>query len=117
MTFYNWLTLLGVPTIFSAILGFIINRVLSKQTAKQDALAKAQAAQKTETDAIKAGVQAMLRDRLYQLYRFCKKQGYAGEFERENFRNMYNQYHTLGANGVMDDIKDKFFSLDVFNEE
>ena len=24
---------------------------------------------------------------------------------------MYNQYHSLGANGVMDDIKEKFESL------
>lgn len=117
MTVFNWLTLFGVPAIFGAIYGLILNRVMAKQTQKQDTLAKAQRDAKLEADALKLGVQAMLRDRLYQLYRYCKKQGYAAEYERENFNNMYKQYHALGENGVMDDVHDKFLALPLFEEE
>lgn len=61
--------------------------------------------------ALELGVQAMLRDRIYQLYRYCNEKGYASLAERENFENMYQQYHNLGANGVMDDYHKKFFEL------
>jgi len=55
----------------------------------------------------------MLRDRLYQLFHYCKKRGTASEYEREDFENMYTQYHNLGANGVMDDIRTKFLALPI----
>ena len=99
MSTYNWLTLFGVPAIILAILSFVFN-FLNKRIR-----------------AIKFGVQAILRDRLYQLFRFCKQRGFANEYERENFENMYKQYHNLGANGVMDDIRVKFLALPISNEE
>lgn len=92
MTVYNWLTLLGVPGLFAALLGFI----------------KIQVAQ---NKAVKEGLQAILRDRLLQSYRYYEAKGYAEPDDRDNFENMYQQYHTLGANGVMDDIRSKFFQL------
>ena len=67
--------------------------------------------------AIRLGVQALLRDRLYQLYHFCKKNGSADEYERENFENLYKQYHNLGANGVMDDVRIKFLALPIIKDE
>ena len=36
---------------------------------------------------------------------------YAVPDERQNFENMYVQYHALGGNGVMDDVRRKFFEL------
>ena len=79
MTVYNWLTLFGVPGLFVALVGFI----------------KVQLAQ---NKAIKEGLQAILRDRLLQAYKYYEEKG-------------YQQYHTLGANGVMDDIRGKFLAL------
>lgn len=64
-----------------------------------------------EAKATKLGIQALLRDRLYWTYNHYNSKGYAPIYARENFTNMYNQYHSLGANGVMDDIKEKFESL------
>ena len=58
-----------------------------------------------------AEAEALLRDRLYWTYNHYNSKGYAPIYARENFTNMYNQYHSLGANGVMDDIKEKFESL------
>lgn len=59
----------------------------------------------------KESLQSILRDRLYELYNFCNHKGFATLDERENFENMYQKYHSLGMNGVMDDIHHKFFKL------
>ena len=61
--------------------------------------------------AVKQGVQALLRDRLIQGYKYYRKQGYADEDDRSNLENVYKQYHALGANGVMDDLRTRFLSL------
>ena len=61
--------------------------------------------------AMKAAVQAILRDKLLQRFEMCRLQGYATSDERQNFESMYAQYHSLGGNGVMDDVRQKFFGL------
>ena len=92
MTVYNWLTILGVPGMFAVLIGFI--RVQIKQNR-----------------ALKNGMQAILRDRLLQRFQECRNQGGANSDERQNFENLYIQYHSLGGNGVMDDVRQKFFAL------
>ena len=64
-------------------------------------------------DLQKESLQSILRDRLYELYNFCSRKGFASLDERENFENMYQKYHNLGMNGVMDDIRKKFLHLPV----
>lgn len=92
MTVYQWLTLLGVPGILTALGGLLCLQV-------------------RENRAMKDGIRAILRDRLLQCFQTCSRQGFATPDERQNFENMYVQYHALGGNGVMDDIRQKFFSL------
>ena len=96
MTTYQVLCLIGIPSIFSAIVAFVISKVSGGFK---------------RTEALEKGVQAILRDRLYQSYNHFMEKGYAPLYARENFENMYQQYHNLGKNGVMDDIRDKFFEL------
>lgn len=67
--------------------------------------------QKTRTTALEQGVQALLRDRLYQMYIHYSEKGFAPLYARENFENMYKKYHELGANGVMDDYYKKFMDI------
>ena len=69
-----------------------------------------------KTESVQLGVQALLRDRLYSEYMHYNEKGYAPIYARENFENMYNQYHTLGANGVMDDVYKKFMALPLEKE-
>ena len=68
------------------------------------------------TEALKLGVQALLRDRLYAYYNKYSEIKYAPIYARENFENIYKQYHNLGNNGVMDDIYRKFMELPTENE-
>lgn len=64
-----------------------------------------------KTEAVQMGVQALLRDRLYDKYEHYSEKGYAPIRARENFENMWTQYHNLGKNGVMNDIHIKFMEL------
>ena len=61
--------------------------------------------------AVKAGMQAMLRAQMISEYNKWSERGYAPIYARENFENCWEQYHNLGANGVMDDIHKKFLAL------
>ena len=57
------------------------------------------------------GLQDILKDRLYRLYWQCTNKGYADREDREIFESMYKSYHKLGANGIMDGYRERFFSL------
>lgn len=96
MTIYNWLCLVGVPTIVSAIGGYMIARF--RQIKK-------------EQDAIKLGLQALLRADMIRDYNKWSEKGYAPIYAKENFENVWVQYHSLGSNGVMDGIHTEFMNL------
>ena len=70
-----------------------------------------------QTRAVKRGVQALLRDRLIQGYKYYSEQGWADIDDRSNMENVYKQYHTLGANGVMDDLRRRFLELPLSQRE
>lgn len=65
----------------------------------------------SKNDAVCLGVQALLRDRLIHEYNKYMDMGYAPIYAKENFENMWKQYHNLGVNGVMDEIHGTFMKL------
>lgn len=67
--------------------------------------------QETRQKAVELGVQALLRDRMLHNYNKYMEQGYAPIFAKENFENMYTQYHGLGGNGVMTQLHTAFMEL------
>ena len=122
MSLFQWLSLAGVPGIIVLIGGIIINRALKKRDDERAATVEEYERQQNEikeqSDKLEAqnkatmlGVQALLRDRLLQSFRFYIAQGYAEYNDRENVKNMYVQYETLGPNSVMEDLYEKFTSL------
>lgn len=99
MEWYQWISFLGIPSLASVLIWFY--NIIKKQNEQYNAL--------------KLGLQAILRSQMISEYnRWCDK-GYAPIYARENFENLWNQYHSLGANGVMNDIHDKFQSLPTKN--
>ena len=60
---------------------------------------------------LKKGTQAVLRHDLYEMYDKWMKLGYAPSEEKVDFENIYQNYHHLGKNGVMDKMRDKFLAL------
>ena len=65
----------------------------------------------SQIKSVKFGVQALLRAQMIHDYNKWSELGYAPIYARQNFENCWKQYHSLGANGVMDDIHSKFFEL------
>ena len=96
MTIYQWLCVLSVPALLAAAFKYILNQM--KET-------------KAGMAAIKKGLQALLRAQLIADYNKYLEKGYAPIYARQNFENCWEQYHTLGANGVMNGIHDKFMEL------
>ena len=66
---------------------------------------------KQEQDAIKAGLQALLRAQMVTDFNRYSEKGFAPIYARDNFENCWKQYEKLGENGVMRDIHDRFMRL------
>ena len=64
-----------------------------------------------DNKATKLGVQALLRAQMVSDYNKWSEIGYAPIYARDNFENCWKNYHSLGVNGVMDDLHKKFLEL------
>ena len=95
MEWYQWISFLGGPSVVSILAWFY--HIIRKQSAQYAAL--------------KMGLQAMLRAQMINDYNYWSEKGYAPVYARQNFENLWEQYHALGANGVMNDIHEKFLDL------
>ena len=60
---------------------------------------------------MKQAMKASLRDRLVQGYKHGIRQGWADMDDRKNMENIYRQYHILGGNGDMRDLRKTFRHL------
>ena len=101
MTIFNWLVLFGLPTLIASLWAHLIKKIKHSDA---------------QTKALQLGVQALLRERLVHSYRKFFKIGYVDYNDRQNVQNMYKQYHSLGENGVMDEMHSKFLALPVSAE-
>lgn len=60
---------------------------------------------------LKAGVQASNRADLQVLVDKAENQGWLSAYDKHRFYQLYQAYHNLGKNGVMDAYKDKVLAL------
>lgn len=104
-------SLIGVPSIISGLFALLVAKMLKKRDKKQAEIIEQNQVMEAQNKAIMLGVQAFLRDRLLQGYRHSFKQGWADYDDRQNLENIYEQYHALGANGIMDDMRKQFRTL------
>lgn len=111
MQLYQILSLLGVGTLCSLIVTYVFNSITNGAKARKKKNQELLEALEKRDETMRLGIQALLRDRLLEIYEKCCKQGYAPIPVRENFENIYSRYHDLGANGVMDSVRDKFLAL------
>ena len=95
MTLYEILCHFGIPSLIVGALVGILKLVFN------------------QIRAIKLGVQALLRAQMIADYNKYTELGYAPIYARQNFENCWSQYHSLGVNGVMDDIHVKFMQLPI----
>ena len=89
LTLYQWLCLLGIPALLAGGAKYILAQIKG----------------------LRLGVKALLRAQMIDDYNRWTDRGYAPIYAKQNFENCWEQYHNLGANGVMDDIHKKFLAL------
>lgn len=96
MSVYEILCLLGIPTLIIVSIKLIYNKIRKN---------------KNDIKLMKEGIQALLRSQMIADYNKWEERGYAPIYARQNFENCWVRYHSLGANGVMDDLHNKFLEL------
>ena len=114
----------GVITLIFSLFAWYIKRHLDRITEReammQSVLAQKEAQLMEERKHIEEirlannrGTQALLRDRLLQGYHFFMRRGMVTYGEARNYENMYEAYHALGKNGVMDGIFEEFQKIPI----
>ena len=101
----EWIAKYWIECAFGLILGLL--GVLWRHLTNKFRQAKA------EQEAIKAGLQALLRAQMVADYQHYTEKGKAPLYARDNFENCWLQYERLGENGVLRDLHDKFMRLPI----
>lgn len=68
-------------------------------------------AKKRENDALKEGMQALLRDRIIQAYNHYSDKGWIPIYAMESIEACYRSYEELGENGVIDNLMKQLRAL------
>ena len=92
----NIFAILGFPTVFAVIVA--LSKKMGKFSKQIKILMEAQ--------------QAQMRSQLLKDYYTYKRRGFVYESELEDWENLYKNYHTLGANGIMDKRRETLMSLE-----
>lgn len=94
-----------IQTIINIIAGAVISYIFALYRAK-----------KRENYALRAGVQALLRDRIIQAYNHyvCEK-GWVPIYAKESIDACYKSYEALGDNGVIDSLMEQLNELPNYN--
>lgn len=88
-------------TIINIIAGAIISYLFALYRAK-----------KKENNALKAGLQALLRDRIIQAYNhYVQDKGWIPIYTKESIDACYKSYEALGDNGVIDNLMQQINEL------
>lgn len=97
-----FITAIGAATVtlIGNIVMFRMQRKASKEDKQDQKLSEKIEAQEKEQATIKAGLEALLHDRLYQGCRYHLTQGKISTTELKNMEYLYNSYHALGGNGT-----------------
>lgn len=111
-------------TIISAVIGYIVYK-MRKHSEKLDAReAQRKAEQKAyeekreaDNQALKVGLQSVLRDKLIYLMQKSEQDGYVKIYVLQNVETMYAAYHNLGGNGLLTTLHERFEKLPHVPEE
>lgn len=122
-----WETLLtgAISLVISLTITFIFNGIVNlpkKKKAEQEAADQKQAVFERKLNAkldkiqkdvslCKRADQVLLKNDLKVRYDYWLDEGYAPDDARDDLEKMYQVYHSLGKNGVMDERRARFLAL------
>lgn len=96
MIILNILAILGFPSLF--VLVSVTVKRMKKYSEQIKILMESQ--------------QAQMRSQLLKDYYTYRRRGFVYESELEDWENLYKNYHSLGANGIMDKRRETLMSLE-----
>lgn len=70
-----------------------------------------------EQDAIKYGIQALLRDRIIQTYNHYMDKGHCPIYAMDNVEAMYKQYSALDGNGTVTELVERLREMPTREDE
>lgn len=85
--------------------------ILEEMHSLKNGLYKKMDEQEEHINIVQLGMQASLKNDLKIRYDAWLKRGYAPIDAKDDLERMYQVYHKLGANGVMDAHREKFLAL------
>ena len=97
----------GVSAVISSGVGYIAFKLKQAESARQAEAAAMQEASEAE----RAGLVALLRERMMSNYYKYEERGAAPMYARENYDLMYQAYHKLGGNGLLTDMYERFMNI------
>lgn len=105
----------GVPTIISSVAFWFIKKKLDglseERVKKKEEKEEEEKRQKEEIQLLKESQQALLRNELLEQYERYTESGYCSIARKDNYENLWKNYHRLGVNGVMDGCHKAVMSL------
>ena len=112
------MSVLSIATlIVNCILTALVTWLVKKSTAAFDEARKraeeSEKRQKEENDALKSGMLAILRDRLFAACFAALKQGEITADDYENIESLHQQYHALGGNHTGDTLYTRASGLQI----
>lgn len=111
LTWYDFLVLIGVPSLISGLALFLFARFVNRRDKKREEKEKEERATREDIAALKEGQQAALQMMLYRYGDKYLERGYITLLEKTCYEKMYNSYHKLGQNGVMTDMYERVIAL------
>lgn len=64
-----------------------------------------------EQELVRQGLQALLRSEIIREHDRWTDKNYCPVYARDNIQNLYNKYHGLGENGVIDNLVERIYEL------
>lgn len=66
---------------------------------------------------LKNGLKALLKNEIVRIYDRQEELGYCPSYMKENIKEMYENYHKLGGNGLVTKMINKLYELPNVKEE
>ena len=102
----EWVVKYWVEWVFGLIiagLGWAVKHLAGKVKAERAAREALEQQQKQETEAIKNGMQSLLRRQILEDFKRVSADGYCGATMRDTIFAMFEAYTALGGNGTVKD--------------
>jgi len=100
-----------ITTVMTGVIGWLFHKLKKHEETRENAEQKRLEEVLKREQAINDALRALCRDRIYQGYRYYKKNCGLSTQDLETMTKLYNAYHNLGGNGTITAVYAKIQEL------